>query len=347
MAWDPESVIDALDAEAHHSPTPSARAHATLLAADVLRINELGDAAVDSWESACKLDPADPRAPIARAALALAQDDHTSERCVSPATRSHSLDRAVATALRLRGIERAEAEVDEMPINDGLRHARIALSNGDVVAASQAIIGIAAVPEMAKAALWLSSALGASHIAARRSAARSLKTLAAEGEFLARRQLAARGVGTLEIRSSSRPPSAVRPMRPTPRRTRSSRCGGTGNPPILAGKGDITDGLSPSGLSGPGAFSLGTDQTLAPLEDALLSLAPITASDGDSDREDEAVKRAGLTAGRPENRMLATVGRLLASNAPTHTVDEVLDGIEGRTASVSGVAIESAVRAAR
>src|SRR5262249_46857273 len=75
---DPQQHAEELDAEASQSPTAASRVHATLLAADVLRINDLGDAAVDRWDSACKLDPADTRAPIARAALALAQDDHTS-----------------------------------------------------------------------------------------------------------------------------------------------------------------------------------------------------------------------------------------------------------------------------
>ena len=60
-------------------------------------------------------------APIARAALALAQDDHTSGalRLVDN-SELVALDKAVATALRLRGVERPGAEVEDMPINDGL-----------------------------------------------------------------------------------------------------------------------------------------------------------------------------------------------------------------------------------
>src|SRR5262249_37527698 len=121
MLSEPELLAEALDAEAGRSPTPSARAHATLLAADVLRIHAHGDAAVDRWESACKLDPADIRAPIARAALALAQDDHTSGALrLADNSELIAFDKAVATALRLRGVERPGAEVDDMPINDGL-----------------------------------------------------------------------------------------------------------------------------------------------------------------------------------------------------------------------------------
>jgi len=64
-----------------------------------------------------QLDPADTRAPIARAALALAQNDHTSGTLrLAENSELISLDKAIATALRLRGVERPGAAVANMPI---------------------------------------------------------------------------------------------------------------------------------------------------------------------------------------------------------------------------------------
>src|SRR5262249_32781584 len=142
-----------------------------------------------------KLDPADTRGPIARAAVALAQNDHGSGSLrLADNSELVPFDRALATALRLRGVERSGAEGDEMPINDGLRHARVALDAGDVVAAAQSITEVATANELAKGAHWLAASFGAAHIASRRAAARSLRVLATDNEPLARRQLAARGV---------------------------------------------------------------------------------------------------------------------------------------------------------
>ena len=60
------------------------------------------------------------------------------------------------------------------------------------VAAAQALMEVSAEPSLQKGAAWLAAALGSTHIAGRRAAARALKTLL--DEPLARRQLAARGI---------------------------------------------------------------------------------------------------------------------------------------------------------
>ena len=182
MPRDADVLVEALDAEATRSPTPAARAHAMLMAADVLRTSGDGDAAVERWSRACKLDPADVRAPAARAALALSQGNHSSAGAdLAENSELIALDKAVAAALKLRGAPRPGTDVEPMPINDGIRRARTALVASDVVGAALAVADISAEPALSKAALWLSSALGATHIAGRRGAAKALKTARERG----------------------------------------------------------------------------------------------------------------------------------------------------------------------
>lgn len=325
MPHDPDLLAEALDAEAARSPTPSARAHAVLLAADLLRTSGRGDAAVERWESACKLDPADARAPIARAALALAQSDYTNGALrLSDNSELVSLDRAVATALRLRGVERPGVEIDDLPVNDGLRRARAALASGDVVGAAQAIGEMTAAPEVKRGALWLSAALGAVHIGARRAAARALKALANEGEDLARRQLAARGLELADPELVAAALDDAGSFDPAERVALR----------ILGSSGDES---IPSGAE---IDALADEPALAPLSDALTALA------GD----DAAVSTAagGRLAGDEEARALTALGRLLASNAGGEAVDDALAKVRAPTPpSALGVALETAVRAKR
>jgi cellulose synthase operon protein C len=327
MPNDPDVLVEALDAEAASSEAPSARAHATLLAADVLRMNGNGDAAVERWDSACKLDPADVRAPIARAALALAQSDHTN-RALSVTGNSELvvLDRAIATALRLRGVERASSEHEEMPINDGLRHARGAIATGDVIAAANAIAEIAAVTEIATGASWLSASFGAAHIGSRRASARALKTLTGDGDPLARRALAARGI---ELGDPELVLQALRAGADQGTFTLAERA----TLQLLAGKdGDVGDALS---------LPWNEEPTLRPLEEAIAAIAkPATG--------DEAIARAHRTSGSRIRKAETTLGRLLGARAPDAVIDELLAGIgAARPPTTAGVALESAVRAKR
>ncbi|MBX3186979.1 MAG: hypothetical protein KF819_08190 [Labilithrix sp.] len=329
MPRDPHALVEALDAEAARSPTPAARAHAMLMAADILRTNGDGDAAVERWNRACKLDPADVRAPTARAALALAQDNHTSAGTdFAENSELVALDRAVATALRLRGAPRATDDVDPMPINDGLRRARLALAGQDVVGAAQAVAEIAAEPALAKGALWLSASLGATHIAGRRAAARSLKTLAGDDEPLARRQLAARGIelGDPELVSAAL----------------------TDDAPL-----DVTERAALLALAGQDAAAaverLAETSPPAALLDALASIALPADADADA-----ALTRARRSAGRDDHRALATLGKLLASKPEAAAIDGALEAVRSAkpadaapSPAAAGVALEVAVRSRR
>ena len=340
---DPQTLVESFDAEAARSPTPAARAHAMLMAADVLRTNGDGDAAVERWNSACKLDPADVRAPAARAALALAQGNHTAAGTdLAENSELIALDKAVATALKLRGAPRAGTDVEALPINDGLRRARAALLANDVVTAAQAIADISAEPALAKAALWLSAAFGATHIAGRRGAAKSLRTLANEGESLARRQLAARGI---ELGDPDLVMAALSDDAPVEIAERATLL-------ALAGQ-DVSATLS----------SLAHETAFVPLLDALSAVTPVKQSDsgGEAD-DDDVLRRAERTAGTEEHRALVALGRLLATKAPrglgSRVIGDALAGVRSASAgssdaggtsggAVQGVALEVAIATQR
>jgi tetratricopeptide (TPR) repeat protein len=324
---DPQTLVESFDAEAARSPTPAARAHAMLMAADVLRTNGDGDAAVERWNSACKLDPADVRAPAARAALALAQGNHTAAGTdLAENSELIALDKAVATALKLRGAPRAGTDVEALPINDGLRRARTALLANDVVTAAQAIADISAEPALAKAALWLSAAFGATHIAGRRGAAKSLRTLANEGESLARRQLAARGI---ELGDPDLVVAALSDDAPVEIAERATLL-------ALAGQ-DVSATLS----------SLAHETAFVPLLDALSAVSPVMprAAGGEAD-DDDVLRRAERTAGTEEHRALVALGRLLATKAPSglgsRVVGDALANVRSASTGGSGAGGTSA-----
>jgi tetratricopeptide (TPR) repeat protein len=321
MPRDAGVLVDALDAEAARSPTPGARAHAMLMAADVLRTNGDGDAAVERWSRACKLDPADVRAPAALAALALAQGNHSIAGAdLAENSELIALDKAVAAALKLRGAPRPGSDVEPMPINDGLRRARTALVANDVVGAALAVADIAAAPGLSKAALWLSSALGSTHIAGRRGAAKALRTLVNEGDALARRQLAARGI---ELADGDLVNAAL---------ADDVSIDVTERAVLLAlANQDVGPSLSELSLA-PGSTSL------------VDAMSAITLADTD----DAAVTRSRRASGTGEHRALAALGRLLASHPAASAIDEALADVPTpHGPAAAGVSLEVAVRTRR
>ncbi len=318
-----ETRAEALDAEASQSPTPAARAHAMLMAADVLRANGDGDGAVQRWGSASKLDPADARAPTARAALALSLNKHSGAGSdLAENSELTALDRAMGIVLKLRGAPRAGTDVDSMPINDALRRARAALLDSEVTSAAQAIAEVAAEPALAKAALWLSATIGSTHIAGRRAAAKALKTLANDGEPLARRQLAARGIELGD-------PDLV-----------TAALAGDGEIPI--GPAERATLLALAGQDPSGALQLLADgDDYAPLVDGLSALTIATA-------EPAAIARSRHAAGRDDNRALGALGRLLAAQASSAALDLAISAVpEPRSPAAAGVALEIAVTTGR
>ena len=125
-------LAEALAAEGRQSPTHAGRVHDALLAADVLRLAGDADGAAKRWDSAIRVSPSDPRAPLARAADRLAKKDmaHASLR-LPDAGELAPLAEAVARALKIRGVVRPDVATDEPLPNDALRRARQAIAARD------------------------------------------------------------------------------------------------------------------------------------------------------------------------------------------------------------------------
>ncbi len=72
---DPDDYLVLLDIEAKAAPGPAARAHSTLLAADLLRARGDDEGAAKRLEQAARLVPGDARPAVARAVRALGKQD--------------------------------------------------------------------------------------------------------------------------------------------------------------------------------------------------------------------------------------------------------------------------------
>lgn len=313
---DADGLVEALDAEVPHAPTPAAQAHAALLAGDVLRAEGELEGAVERWTRAASADPADRRGELLRAVTAIGRGEPQAP--TASLSGDGTLARGVNTALRLRGAERAGAPIVHVPINDGLRRARLAWGTAEIAGVVQAIAAVAEDPALKNAAHWLTAAVGAVHPTTRRQAAGLLAALVSDGEAAARRPLAARGFELGE-------PSFV-----TTAREGDTTLSGA-EQAVLARLLD-KDALPPGGAL--------ADETLAPLDDALHARS---ASGPTGERS-----RSNIVSGEPRTRHETTLGRLLAQKADVTAIDAALATIgEPRSPSVAGVAIEAAARAAR
>ncbi len=316
--------VELLDAEAAHAPTPAARVHATLMAADILRTSDQLDDAIQHWDAASKLDPSDVRAPAARAAFALSQNQHTGAGSqLAENGEFVDLGRAVAVALELRGASRLRGALCAMPVNHALRTAREALARADVVGAVQAIEQLAVEPALERAALWLSAAFGSSHRDRRKQAASALEALANHGETLAVRPLAARGIelgdGAI-VSAALRHPAAEEVFDATDRAALLALSGG-----------EVKDALVP----------LARQPGCAPLVDALAAI-------GLPEDEGAAVERAHRCCGHDDQRVLVTLGRLLASHPASAAIEPAIRAVqEPRSPAAVGAALEAAVAGAR
>lgn len=191
-ATDASSLAEALDAEAKDAPTQAARLHATLLAADALREAGMADAADARWEAARAIDAADVRATIATAAVALARDDVASPALALP--RETPLGRAIATAKGLRGEPEPDDAAFPFPVNAALARARAALARGDAATVASTMSGLAATAGLGDGAAFLSAAFGALTASTRRASADVLRARTEQGDPVARRMVAARGL---------------------------------------------------------------------------------------------------------------------------------------------------------
>ena len=343
---DPGDVVAALDLELKHSPSPAARVHVALLAADAQRLAGDDDGAAKRFEQAFRIAPSDPRSPLLRAARALSKGETASAALRLPdAPEMSTIATAVASALRLRGVDRADPNAkksapmtsasqevtqaqlpDSLP-NDSLRRARTALDKGDVVAAAALVAELRIVPELARGAAWLAAALGATRIASRTDAAELLDTLAGDDGDLARRALAARaieiGTGPLAEKAIGRDKT----FSPAERAVITTLV----RPDAPADEGDLEALVAADGMR--------------PLAAALSAITPALRGTASPDAAIRA--RAARTAGTTSHGQVR-LARLIASHAPDADIEAAVASFgESAPPEARAIALELAIRGNR
>ncbi|HEY2515088.1 MAG TPA: tetratricopeptide repeat protein, partial [Polyangiaceae bacterium] len=313
---EPASFAEALDAEGRQSPTPSARLHDLLLAADVLRLAGDFPGAAKRWDQATRLAPDDPRAPLARAADRLARGDteHGSLR-LPTATGLAPLAEAVARALKIRGVVRPDVTTDEPLANDALRRAREALDVGQLGVAAAAIAEVARIPELREAASWLAGSLAAVASEGAAESVDSFRTVAKNPA--ARRALAARAIelGAGEVVEEA---------------TARGEGFSAADRAVLAFLSGVPQASSDEDLD-----VLGDADELRPLAAALAALgAP--------------KRRADRVAGTTRSRDTVRLARLVGAGAPAEGIEAALAPFDGEhDGETRAVALEMAARASR
>jgi tetratricopeptide (TPR) repeat protein len=321
---DPDDLMVILDIEAKAAPGAPARAHTTLVAADVLRARGDEDGAAKRFDQAARLVPTDARPILARAVRALAKEDLSNIALRIPESGPLApIGEAVASALRLRGVERGERKEteDKVPAaGEVLLKVRRALDRGDTTAAASLLAGLVSIPELTRGATWLAASLGAVSPSGRADAARRLEALADGGVENARRPLVARG---LEL---SDPDAVAR-----------SLAGATGFSPAETLAIGALVGLRPP--SAEELAAVAAAPAMAPLV-AAVGIATLPAGG------EGASNRASYAAGTARSRASLTLGRLLAAGAATREVEAAVDALAADAPlSLPAIAIELAARA--
>jgi hypothetical protein len=322
-------VVEALDLEARVSPTPAARAHAALLAAEMLRIAGDDDAAAKRYDAAMRAAPGDVRAPVARAVRALARDETASPALRMPdAPQLAPVAQAIGTALKLRGVERkdAGAPIEALP-NDVMRRARAVLDKADVMSAAPLLAELGEVQGLTRGAMWLASALGATKPALRADAAEWLRKLVDDVDDLSRRALAACAVELGNAKLVDEAIGGGRGFLPAERASLRALVG----LPLSPASEDIDAITSTAGL--------------APLAAAL---GAVTTPAGGDEREAEMRTRAERVAGSAGSRAAVRVGRLLAAGAAVSSIETALEAFgDAKPAGARAVALEMSARGGR
>lgn len=151
-----KTVTASLEFETRTSPTPDARAHAAYLAADLHRVT-LGDEANARrrLDLAGRVLPSDPRAPLLKLAGQLARSPQAPRVKLPDEPIFSALGEAIARLGPLRGGPSSSELGPLFAIED----ARRALRSGDRPHAGEALLSLASVPGLERAARWLSAAL--------------------------------------------------------------------------------------------------------------------------------------------------------------------------------------------
>ncbi len=309
-----DDYLVVLDIEAKAAPGAPARAHSALVAADILRSRGDEDGAGKRLEQVARLLPGDARPAVARAARALAKQEVASAAVRLPESGAlASVAQAVAGALRLRGGERKETEDRRPSAGEILIKARRALDRGELASAATAVADLKSIPELERAATWLSAALGGVEPSGRADAALKLESLADAGVERARRSLVARGLELSDSRAVAR---------------------------ALAGASTFgaEERLAIGALAGLPAA--GPEEAAAAAR--IPAMAPLVAAVGVAvtpvDLEG-AASRAASAAGTARSRASLALGRLLAAGVAPQEVEKAVEAL-ARDAPLSLPAIE-------
>ncbi len=311
------TLAEALDAEARQSPTPAARLHDALLAADVLRLAGDGDGAAKRWDQAMRLAPNDPRAPLARGVERLARRDLSHPALRLPdAPELAALGEALARALKIRGVAHPSVATDEPLPNDAIRRAREAIATGELGAAAGAVAELTRVPELRDAASWLAAALAAVAPEARGESVDWLRIVATKSPA-ARRALAARAleVGAADVVEEAT--NAGEGLAPADRA-------------VLAFLAGVPQSSSDEDLDIQGETP--------DMRSLAAALAAVGAPKG----------RAERAAGTSRSRDAIRLARLIAAEAPAESIELALAPFDGdHDGETRAIALEMASRASR
>ncbi len=324
---DPSAVVESLDDELRHSPSPAGKLHATIYAAQAVAAGGDDEAAAKRYDVAARIAPSDARALLSRALRALMKGELTNAALKLPdAPELVGLSTALSSALRARGVDSRVAGDQGGGALDTLGRARASLEKGDVAGAVDRLGELAATqpgaegtePVLARGARWIAAALASVRAPTRRRAAELLETLSKGGDELAPRALAARAIELGDAEAASRAISAGGAFSPADRVTLAALLGFTSE----RDEHDTTALMNDEG----GA-----------------ALAAATVRKGDDATHATYLQR---TAGAATSRAAVRVGRMLA--AGTSDLDSAADAAESHAPAFSrALRIESARRGER
>ena len=308
-------LSEMLKAEAESAEAPEARLHATLLAADMLRLNGDMASASSLWTqlSATPQTSDDPRAAVSRIAYGLAHGGADALASFVDAPQAAPVRDGLLAALALRGSGSRPLPTSEVfanvAANRSLRRIRAALDEQDVLTATRCLEELRGVPELARAAGWLFAALGATQPETRKEAADALLELAEQGEVSARRPLAARAIELSD-----------------PKLAEAALTGGHFSTADRAVLRTFLDLDAPGRAADSEALAL--VGTLTPLASAVAAHTPLLSPAASDDAEAQVhwiEGRADRVAGRPDSQAQVRLARLLAADAPPDAISAAIE----------------------
>jgi len=326
-ARDTAAEVAALLAEEAATSLPVVKYHAALLAADVLHLAGNDEDARSTLARVAEMG--DLRGLVGRLTFGLAQGDSEALAALVQRPDIEPLADGLTSALRLRGLAVPSRGAASSPegVSDALRGARLALSAGDMVAASAHVASLRAVPELLPGAAWLAAALAATRDEGRAAAVGWLDELAKGGDTRASRVLAARAVEADD--------------------------GVAASAALAHGGFTDADEIALSALleveTRPGLDVLPVE--MRALGAAVAAMEPVEGAQGDDDPARHAARSAAIDArasrcvGTDGSRAAGRMARLLATGASTAQLEAGLEGLRPSAPEVAGaLELELALR---